>query len=663
LINREVHGRETASPRARNVRLLLLCVVLQVPSAALPAQGPQPQRPQPQKAQPQRPQPQKAQPRDVVHERSIVELQDAMKAGRLTSVALVDAYLARIAAYDAKGPALNAIIRLDPTARAQAERMDRERAAGRTRGPLHGIPVLLKDNYGTSDQPTTGGSIALAGFTPKTDAFQVTKLRDAGAVIIGKANLHELAAGITSVSSMGGQTCNPYDPTRNPGGSSGGTGAAIAASFAAIGWGSDTCGSIRIPASANNLFGLRPTKGLSSIDGIIPLSHTQDVAGPIARTVTDLAIGLDATVGKDPNDPATSLLDTMPLPAFLSSLDTTALRGKRLGVLTAHFGDQPEDQEVATIVRASIDRMKAQGAEAVDIEIAPLDTLIARAGVIDFEFKYDLMDFLARTPGAPVTGLQEILDRGLFHVALGETFRRRNARATRDGPEYRAALARRTTARDLIVKYMNDNRLDAIVYPTLRRKPAPIGEAQRGANCQLSAVTGLPAISMPAGFTPDGLPVGVELLGRVLSDARLVAMAYDFEQAVQPRRAPRSTPALAPASARTNTAGTQAYRARATEGASRVDGTFRFAEATGRLEYTVRVAGAEARAVHGFAISRDSASGGGVIARLAGPGNTSAQGALQLGEADRADLAGGRLALTVFVEGRRLPIRARMQSN
>jgi amidase len=662
LINREVHGRETASPRARNVRLLLLCVVLQVPSAALPAQGPQPQRPQPQKAQPQRPQPQKAQPRDVVHERSIVELQDAMKAGRLTSVALVDAYLARIAAYDAKGPVLNAIIRLDPTARAQAERMDRERAAGRTRGPLHGIPVLLKDNYGTSDQPTTGGSIALAGFTPKTDAFQVTKLRDAGAVIIGKANLHELAAGITSVSSMGGQTCNPYDPTRNPGGSSGGTGAAIAASFAAIGWGSDTCGSIRIPASANNLFGLRPTKGLSSIDGIIPLSHTQDVAGPIARTVTDLAIGLDATVGKDPNDPATSLLDTMPLPAFLSSLDTTALRGKRLGVLTAHFGDQPEDQEVATIVRASIDRMKAQGAEAVDIEIAPLDTLIARAGVIDFEFKYDLMDFLARTPGAPVTGLQEILDRGLFHVALGETFRRRNTRATRDGPEYRAALARRTTARDMVVKYMNDNRLDAIVYPTLRRKPAPIGEAQRGANCQLSAVTGLPSISMPAGFTPDGLPVGVELLGRVLSDARLVAMAYDYEQAVQPRRAPRSTPALASASARTTTAGTQAYRARATEGASRVDGTFRFVDATGRLEYTVRLTGAAARAVHGFSISRDSASGGGVIARLAGPGNTTAQGVLHLGEADRADLVGGKLSITVFVEGRRLPIRARMQS-
>ena len=217
-----------------------------------------------------------------VFEASIPDLQEAMADGRVTAVQLVEAYLARISAYDQGGPALNSMIRLNPNARAQAAALDEERALRGTRGPLHGIPIILKDNYDTADLPTSGGSIALAGMIPPDDAFQVRKLREAGAVILGKSNLHELAMGITTISSVGGQTRNPYDPSRNPGGSSGGTGAAIAASFAAIGWGSDTCGSIRIPSSHHNLFGLRPTKGLSSIDGIIPLSHTQDVGGPVS---------------------------------------------------------------------------------------------------------------------------------------------------------------------------------------------------------------------------------------------------------------------------------------------------------------------------------------------------------------------------------------------
>ncbi len=209
-----------------------------------------------------------------VFEASIPDLQEAMTEGRVTSLELVDAYLSRIGAYDQGGPALNSMVYLNPNARAQAAALDQERAIRGARGPLHGIPIILKDNYDTADLPTSGGSIALAGMIPPDDAFQVRKLREAGAVIIGKSNMHELAAGITTISSVGGQTRNPYDPSRNPGGSSGGTGAAIAASFAAIGWGSDTCGSIRIPASHNNLFGLRPTKGLSSIDGIIPLSQS-----------------------------------------------------------------------------------------------------------------------------------------------------------------------------------------------------------------------------------------------------------------------------------------------------------------------------------------------------------------------------------------------------
>src|SRR3954463_10314314 len=268
---------------------------------------------------------------DIVYEASITDLQSAMAEHRTTSAALVDAYLARIKAYDHAGPALNAIIRLNPRAREDAVAMDAERRAGKVRGPLHGIPIILKDNYSTRDFVTSAGSVALAGLQTPDDAFQVKKLRDAGAIILGKSNMHELASGITSISSIGGQTCNPYDPDRSPGGASGGgggagggrfrggglgSGAAVAASFAAVAWGSDTCGSIRIPSAVHNLFGLRPTKGLSSISGIVPLSHTQDVGGPLARTVRDLAIALDATVGPDPADAATKLVADRPPPRF-----------------------------------------------------------------------------------------------------------------------------------------------------------------------------------------------------------------------------------------------------------------------------------------------------------------------------------------------------------
>jgi len=482
---------------------------------------------------------------DVVHEASVLDLQAAMTAGRLTSVDLVDAYLARIRAYDDSGPALNAIIHVNTRARADAAALDAERRAGRVRGPLHGIPVIVKDNFTTPGMPTTGGSIALRGWTPPIEAFQVRKLREAGAVILAKANLQELASDITNVSSLGGQTCNPYDPTKNPGGSSGGSGAAAAASFATLAWGSDTCGSIRIPAAFNNLFGLRPTKGLSSIAGIIPLSHTQDVAGPLARTVTDLAIGLDAVVGRDPADPATRALDTLMLPRFTASLDAGALRRARLGVLTSYFGTAAEDQEAAVVVRAAIDRMRAAGAEIVEVEIPDLDRLVGSAGVIDYEFKPDLQEFLAAAGGSPpVSSLAEILERNLFHPSVETRFRRREAMGSRDSEAYRTAMARRDDVREAVVRTLDAGRLDAIVYPTMRRKPVPVGTSQSGATCALAAVSGLPALSMPAGFTPDGLPLGVELLGRPFADHRLVAVAYAYEQAVRPRVPPKSTPPL-----------------------------------------------------------------------------------------------------------------------
>ena len=373
-----------------------------------------------------------------VFEASIPDLQEAMADGRVTSVQLVDAYLARIRAYDQGGPALNSMIRLNPDALMQAAALDQERALMGARGPLHGIPIILKDNYDVAGLPTSDGSIALAGMIPPDDAFQVGKLREAGAVILGKSNMHELAYGITTISSVGGQTRNPYDPSRNPGGSSGGTGAAIAASFAAIGWGSDTCGSIRIPASHHNLFGLRPTKGLSSIDGIIPLSHTQDVGGPLARTATDLAIGLDATIGADAADPATRILAGGALPRFFDELDAEALQGARIGVLSTLFGDAADDREHARMVRAALDSMSAAGAEVIDVEVPGLDSLLSGSSLIGLEFKWDLIDYLAATPTAPVASVQEILDGGLYHVRLEGTLRRTAAREERDT----AAVAR-----------------------------------------------------------------------------------------------------------------------------------------------------------------------------------------------------------------------------
>jgi amidase len=582
---------------------------------------------------------------DIVYEASIADLQRAMTQGKTTSVELVDAYVARITAYDHQGPALNAILRLNSSARRDATALDAERKAGHVRGPLHGIPVIVKDNYATRDMVTSAGTIALASLQTPDDAFQIKKLRDAGAVILGKSNMHELASGITTISSIGGQTCNPYDPDRSPGGSSGGSGAAVAASFAAIAWGSDTCGSIRIPSAVHNLFGLRPTKGLSSISGIVPLSHSQDVGGPLARTVMDLAIGLDATVGPDPSDTATRILEGRTLPRFVDALDSTALRGKRLGVLVAHFGNETDDQEGTRVVRAALDRMKARGAEVVDVTIPALDAVINSAGVIDFEFKPDLIDYLGAIPGAPVKSLGEILDHGLIHTALDEPLHRREARGTRDGEPYRAALLQRTVARNLVVAFLDSNKLDALVYPTVRRKAAFIGEPQRGANCQLSAVTGLPALSAPAGFTPDGLPIGVELLGRPLDDAKLVGMAYDYEQATQPRRAPSTTPALvdgkAPAAA--------TFVASVTDKIASLRGEFSFDPTRRALVYSVRVTGVPASHLFTLSIDQDSAGRKGPMVRhLGGAGVMTAKGTLKLADAERRALLAGRLSLVAY---------------
>ena len=597
-----------------------------------------------------------AAPFDVV-EASIPELQAALESGRVTSVDLVDAYLARIAAYDRAGPMLNAIVRVHPEARVEAERLDLERAEGRVRGPLHGIPILLKDNYDTFDMPTTGSTLALAASVPPDDAFQVGRLREAGAVILAKTNMHELAAGITSISSLGGQTRNPYDPARNPGGSSGGTGAAVAASFGAVGWGSDTCGSIRIPSSVHNLVGLRPTKGLSSIDGIIPLSHTQDTGGPLARSAVDLAIALDATIGPDAADPATEAMRDRELIGFRASLDAGALDGARIGALTEWLAEGA-DAPVTDVVRAALDAMAAAGAEIVDVEIPDQDSLLARTSVIGLEFALDLADYLVAAGGAAVASLGEIVTLGLHHEQLDGTFRRRSEAGPRDEAEYAEALERQGALREAIVAFMDEERLDAIAYPTLRRDPALIGSPPVGGTCQLAAHSGLPAISASAGFTRAGMPTGVELMGRPFDDARLVSFAYALERAIQPRRAPHRTPALvdgrAPAPLRFSVAGDDGWAGR--PAAPRLDGSFSLDLPRGTLHYVISTAGIGAADVHAIVLQRRGSGTrpNAVVRRLSGPGLASAEGTLALNAADLDDLLAGRIELALYTADRPL---------
>lgn len=590
----------------------------------------------------------------AVEELTIVELQAAMTEGRSTSRQIAAAYLARIAAYDKNGPALNAMIAMNPKALDQADALDRERASKGPRGPLHGIPVVIKDNYETADLPTTGGSMALAGFTTGRDAFQVQKLREAGAVVLGKTNLHELAAGIITISSLGGQTRNPYDPARTPGGSSGGTGVAVAASFAATGMASDTCGSIRIPAANNNLFGLRGTQGLSSRTGIIPLSHTQDIGGPLARTVTDLAIVLDATVGEDPQDPSTAAARGHIPKSYRETLAPDALRGVRLGVLTALFGGSSDDEEVTGIVRKAIDVLSAQGAEIVEVAAPGLEELLAGSSLINYEFKTDLAAYLAPFPNAPVRSLQEILDRGEFHAALATTFKLRNATKA-DPDELRRVNARRAAASAVVDALFREHQVEALIYPTLRRRPVVVEEPQRGTNCQLSATTGLPAMAAPAGFTADGVPVGFEMLGLAWTEPRLLAFAYAYEQAAKPRRFPPTTPPLvdgrAPRAVSMVTGESGAVSAADRGQATGMTIAYEYDPVSGRLAYELPadvVAASLNRAVPG--------PDGPVLHRLIDPANRAPKGAVVLPPYQRTWFIEGALRFVIRTPDRRVTL-------
>jgi amidase len=578
-----------------------------------------------------------------VTEKSIEQLQSAMKAGVVTARQLVDLYLARIDAYDKRGPSLNSIVSANPHARDAAAALDAERIAKGPRGPLHGIPVIVKDNYETIEMPTSAGSIALATFHPARDAFQVQRLKAAGAVILAKTNMHELASGITTVGSRFGQTKNPYDLDRNPGGSSGGTGAAVAASFAAAGMGSDTCGSIRNPASHNNLVGLRGTQGLSSRTGIVPLSSTQDIGGPIARSIADLTIMLDATVGADTMDPSTASAAEHIPSSYRVGLVADAIKGARLGIVRSLFGTAIEDEEVSGIVMGTLAELKKAGAEVTEVAIPGLEDLLRDSSMINFDFKFDLAEYLAASEAPPVQSLAEILDRGLFHAALESQFRIRNAVERRESDASRRVRVKRTAIRQAVEAVLAEHRLTALVYPTLRRKPARIGDLQRFGNCQLSSHSGLPALAVPAGFSTDGVPVGMDLLGSAFTEQDLLTLGYSIEQTLSLRRSPFSTPDLVaakPPEPRTATI--------ALSGADRVIVDVTYDETTSQLRYVLRGDSNALGRISAIWLHSGTAEKPGAARQQLFRDGQPLNGTLALSFAERQDIDQGRMLLRFF---------------
>jgi len=487
----------------------------------------------------------------VVDEATISSIHSALSARIMTCVDVVKAHLRRIEAYDRRGPALNAIITVNP--RAVDAAVDLDRAATRSaQRPLHCIPLILKDNFDTADMPTTGGSLTLAGSVPLRDAFVVKKLREAGAIVLGKANMTELALGGNTVSSLGGQTRNPYDLTRTPGGSSGGTGAAIAASFGVIGTGSDTGQSVRSPASAQSLVGLRPTRGLISRSGIIPISTTQDEAGPITRTVEDAARMLDVMAGYDPGDPITAF-GTPRIPAtYTAFLSAGRLKGARIGILTELFGHEAVHEEVNRVTDAAIEKMTHAGAIVLRVTIPGLERLTQDIQVADYEARAAFDEYLTtRGPRAPVRSLDEFIARGQFHPSIKASLDAER-RVSRNDIEYTNRLLRRQELRQAVMTAFAANQLDAILYPHQRRLVVRIGEEQVERNGVLSNSTGFPAITFPGGFSrptdsaPLGVPVGIELLGPEWSEPTLIGLAFAFEQVTRARRPPMSTPSRDP---------------------------------------------------------------------------------------------------------------------
>src|SRR5262245_30195674 len=494
-------------------------------------------------------------------EKTIAELQEGMKSGGLTARSIAEKYISRIAAIDKQGPRLNSVIELNPAALTIADALDAERKTKGPRGPLHGIPVLIKDNIATADRmATTAGSLALGGSIPQHDAFIVKQLRDAGAVILGKTNLSEWANfrsthSTSGWSGRGGLTRNPYALDRNPCGSSSGSGVAVSANLCSVAIGTETDGSIVCPATTNGIVGIKPTVGLVSRSGIIPIAHSQDTAGPMARTVADAAILLGAITGVDSRDASTPESNGKFFTDYTRFLDPNGLKGARIGVARKYFGFS---DEVDRLMNDAIEVMKRSGATVID----PVDLALSKEyedselEVLLYEFKSDLNKYLSELgPKAPFHSLKEIIEfneknRSREMPYFGqELFLKAEAKGPLTSPDYLKAVEknRRLSRIQGIDAVINKDRLDAIVAPTggpSWTTDLVNGDHFTGGSSTPAAVAGYPAISVPAGFI-HGLPVGISFFGAAYSEPTLIKLAYAFEQATRHRRAPRFLPTLA----------------------------------------------------------------------------------------------------------------------
>ncbi|HET8646970.1 MAG TPA: amidase, partial [Vicinamibacteria bacterium] len=495
-----------------------------------------------------------------IEEITIREIHAALKDRRLTCVGLVDWYLRRIEAYDKQGPALNAVIRLNPNAVSEAQALDAERRASRPRGPLHGIPVLLKDNVDTADRmTTTAGSLALAGSIPDRDAYLAARLRAAGAVLLGKANMSEWAnirstRSSSGWSARGGQARNPYVLDRNPCGSSSGSAAAVSANLAPLAIGTETDGSIVCPSSANGIVGIKPTLGLVSRAGIIPIAHSQDTAGPMARTVRDAAVLLSFLTGADPRDAATAASAGHVQPDYARFCDERGLQGARIGVARKFFG---RDARVDGLMEAALQVMKSAGAVLVDpVELSTgSDYEETELEVLLYELKADLNAYLAATPRARVRTLADVIrfneeNREVEMPYFGqELFLQAQEKGGLDTPAYRKALEnnRRRSRTEGLDAVLAKHRLDAVVGPT--GGPAWLTDLVNGdhftgvSSSTPPAVAGYPALTVPAGFV-FGLPVGITFMGAAWSEPALIRLAYAYEQQTRHRTPPRLLPSV-----------------------------------------------------------------------------------------------------------------------
>ncbi len=496
-------------------------------------------------------------------EATVSDINAAMDAGALTSEELVQLYLNRINAYDVQGPSINALIMVNPNALEEARALDLERQTSGPRSPLHGIPIILKDNYDTSDMPTTAGSVALDGSIPPDDAFVVQQLRDAGAIILGKANMSEFAFsyGRLGYSSLGGLTLNPYDLTRNASGSSSGTAAAIAANFALLGTGSDTAGSIRGPANVTGLVGIKPTLGLVSRDGIVPLVLSFDVAGPIAPTVTDAAVLLGVMANADDADARTLERDDLPTD-YMPFLQADALEGARIGLAVDFLGG---NAEVDALTQSAIEQMEQLGATVVEVMLP--EELHSPWGFMgpaaDAEFQPQIEAYLATlSPEYPKT-LEELIE-------VSESFAESETPVNPGRIEgYEASVAdlgladieylytasnRWAGVRSQLETVISTNNIDAFIYPTMACPASPIYTVEDPSyECEvgdpyaagyLANITGFPDITVPMGMTDQGLPVGLSFMSTAYSEPTLLGFAYAFEQAMQLQLFPQTTPPL-----------------------------------------------------------------------------------------------------------------------